>query len=214
MANQFRYSMASDGLLFAIFGRVSSRSRTPVYSTLIGGLLAAVMALVFDLLTLVEMLSIGTLIAYTQVSLAVLISRYEMHDDPSSDLTKHLASVVMIIITLCLISIHSFERHEQINFSLAVLFALLLGLLILLIHQNFSRRKFNLADEQSTDVFLTPFVPWLPIFSIFCNVYLMLKLSVITWIRFAVWMAVGFVIYFSYGIRHAGKILCPISLFI
>ena len=200
--------------MFSIFGRVSSRSRTPVYSTLIGGLLAAVMALVFDLLTLVEMLSIGTLIAYTQVSMAVLISRYEIPDDPSSDLTKHLASIVMIIIILCSISIHSFERHEQINFSLALLFALLLTLLILSIYRNFSQRKFNHADEQSADMFVTPFVPWLPIFSIFCNIYLMLKLSVTTWIRFAVWMFVGLVIYFSYGIRHAGKILFPISLFI
>lgn len=202
------YSMASDGLLFSIFSKVSTKSRTPIYSTLIGGFISALMALIFDLLTLVEMLSIGTLIAYTQVALAVLISRYENLDNTliNNDLNENLFSIIFIIVLLCFISIYSFENHDYINPLLLIIFTCLLCLLIYLIYKKISYRKQNLSNELE-NIYLTPYVPWLPIFSIFCNIYLMLKLSLITWIRFIIWMLIGFSIYFFYGIHQAEKIL-------
>ncbi|CAF2057858.1 unnamed protein product [Rotaria magnacalcarata] len=207
------YSMASDGLLFPIFGKVSNRSRTPIYSTLIGGVFASLMALIFDLLTLVEMLSIGTLIAYTQVALAVLISRYETMDDNNHDLSKSILLIISIILALCFISIYSFEKSNFINPISIIVFAVLLCILILLIYKTFSKKKQNISNEID-NIFLTPLTPWLPIFSIFCNIYLMLKLSFVTWIRFIIWMIMGFSIYFFYGIQQAEKLLLPVSIFI
>ncbi len=51
--------------------------------------------------------------------------------------------------------------------------------------------------------FRTPLVPLVPILgALFCG-YLMSRLPMVTWIRFFIWMAIGFVIYFSYGRYHS-----------
>ncbi|MBO0796222.1 MAG: amino acid permease, partial [Ktedonobacteraceae bacterium] len=51
--------------------------------------------------------------------------------------------------------------------------------------------------------FRTPFVPLLPILSTLICFYLMLGLPLITWVRFVVWLGLGVVIYFCYGIYHS-----------
>lgn len=51
--------------------------------------------------------------------------------------------------------------------------------------------------------FRVPFVPLVPILAVLSCLWLMLNLSVETWLRFIVWMALGIVIYFAYGRRHS-----------
>jgi len=51
--------------------------------------------------------------------------------------------------------------------------------------------------------FRCPLVPLIPLLGILSCGALMLSLPRITWIRFAVWLAFGLVIYFFYGIRHS-----------
>jgi basic amino acid/polyamine antiporter, APA family len=51
--------------------------------------------------------------------------------------------------------------------------------------------------------FRAPWVPFTPLLSIVSCLYLMLQLPALTWIRFAVWLLIGLVIYFSYSVRHS-----------
>ena len=51
--------------------------------------------------------------------------------------------------------------------------------------------------------FRVPLVPVLPILSAMASLWLMLNLQTSTWIRFGVWLVVGFVVYFGYSVRHS-----------
>ncbi|MFV0133084.1 amino acid permease [Streptomyces sp. HMX87] len=51
--------------------------------------------------------------------------------------------------------------------------------------------------------FRTPWVPVLPVVSVGASLWLMLNLPAETWVRFAVWMALGFVVYFVYSRGHS-----------
>ena len=51
--------------------------------------------------------------------------------------------------------------------------------------------------------FRVPWSPVLPVISALICLYLMLNLSVETWLRFVIWLAIGFAIYFAYSRRHA-----------
>ncbi|MEU5844042.1 amino acid permease [Rhodococcus sp. NPDC047139] len=51
--------------------------------------------------------------------------------------------------------------------------------------------------------FRAPLVPLVPILSVLACLWLMVNLSVETWIRFVVWMLIGLLVYFLYGRNHS-----------
>jgi APA family basic amino acid/polyamine antiporter len=59
------------------------------------------------------------------------------------------------------------------------------------------------AEPDRPRPFRVPGVPYTPLISIAACCYLMLQLPSVTWIRFAVWLALGLVVYFFYGYRNS-----------
>ncbi|XP_068699223.1 cationic amino acid transporter 2-like [Montipora foliosa] len=247
------YSMASDGLLFKVFSRIYERTNVPVISIAFAGLLSAILALLLDLKQLVEMLSIGTLLAYTLVSLSVLVLRFQPgvedvdYDEETSssvqsykiiccqktlpeskgpeykplgnvtgdknkdkkdaeeptDATSQIANaaVSLIVVSLagfCALLIAGWGALGD-GEAWAIFTASLLGLFII-----FGVVVMQLQPKNNARFpFKVPCVPALPIASVVVNLFLLLKLSPWTWVRFGVWMVLGFIIYFTYGIRNS-----------
>lgn len=71
------YSMATDGLILRFLGWVNSCTSTPMVATWVGGILTAIVSMLFDLESLVEMMSIGTLMAYSLCAISILTLRYQ-----------------------------------------------------------------------------------------------------------------------------------------
>ncbi|KAG7515767.1 cationic amino acid transporter 2-like [Solea senegalensis] len=217
------FAMARDGLLFTPLGKVSDR-QSPVIATLVSGIVAAIMALLFDLKALVDMMSIGTLFAYTLVAICILLLRYQTdltdesgfsEPDPfkvnevfypplqATTRTSKIVSVVTVVtiflaIVLSLFvvgAVDSLQALEWWSLLCVSVIVLILVLSVLIIW----RQPQNVTKA----AFMVPFVPLLPIFSTIVNVYLMVQLGSDTWIRYTVWMAVGLIIYFCYGVRHS-----------
>jgi basic amino acid/polyamine antiporter, APA family len=59
------------------------------------------------------------------------------------------------------------------------------------------------TDPTRPRPFRTPLVPLVPAAAVVMCAYLMFELPLVTWIRFVVWLAIGLVLYFSYGVHHS-----------
>jgi len=72
--------MSKDGLLPAMFGKIHSKFKTPFQSTILVGLIISIVASLTPIDKVSEMCSMGTLLAFAMIALAVLILRYKQPD--------------------------------------------------------------------------------------------------------------------------------------
>uniref|UniRef100_A0A8B9J4C0 Solute carrier family 7 member 1 n=1 Tax=Astyanax mexicanus TaxID=7994 RepID=A0A8B9J4C0_ASTMX len=238
------WAMAEDGLLFKFLAKINTKSKTPVLATITSGIVAAVMAFLFDLKDLVDLMSIGTLLAYTLVAACVLVLRYQPEqpsvtpqyqsancqedaepDSVSEGSSRYLSGppetctlsnllfpkntepsrlsgftvnicTSLIGVLVCVFCIVAVQGGLQV-WSLTVLS--ILGGLCFIITMIIWRQP----ESKTKLSFKVPLLPFLPVLSMFINVYLMMQLDRGTWWRFLIWMIIGFVIYFGYGIRNS-----------
>jgi basic amino acid/polyamine antiporter, APA family len=95
------YSMSRDGLLPAVFGKIHRRFQTPYITTIVTGVVAAVIAGFFPIALLGELVSIGTLFAFVVVSAGVLVLRYKRPDLPRPFRTPLVPVVPALGILTC-----------------------------------------------------------------------------------------------------------------
>ncbi|XP_077389036.1 cationic amino acid transporter 2 [Festucalex cinctus] len=217
------FAMARDGLLFQPLTKVTSRG-SPAVATISSGIVAAFMALLFDLDALVEMMSIGTLFAYTLVAICILILRYQVSpsDDggqqiiesntkfsflkppksPNSDTSKRVTMLILVsvacVVALCItlsLAMDSLSNAEIWSVVLVTIFSIILLVAVFFIWRH--------PQNSKKASFMVPLLPVLPIVSALINVYLMFQLKGATWLRYAIWMALGLLIYFGYGLHHS-----------
>lgn len=246
------YAMAEDGLLFKYLARVHERTKTPVIATVTSGAIAAVMAFLFELKDLVDLMSIGTLLAYSLVAACVLVLRYQpeqpnlvyqmarttdeldhvdqnelvsasdsqtgflpvaekfslktvlspknMEPSKFSGLIVNVSAslLAVLIIIVCIVAV--LAREALAEGTLWAVFLMTGSVLLCMLVTGIIWRQ---PESKTKLSFKVPFVPILPVLSIFVNVYLMMQLDQGTWVRFAVWMLIGFTIYFGYGLWHS-----------
>ncbi|ETN62401.1 cationic amino acid transporter [Anopheles darlingi] len=221
------YAMASDGIIYKKLQTVHPKTQTPVIATMLSGLFAATMAAVFNLQQLIDMMSIGTLLAYTIVSVSVLVLRFQAQElmtttDFSVTVPEvlrqfvnrsalkeptHLSSAIVkfsvcvfafFVSTTCIVLV---PAESYVNGDYPGVIAGLIIMVALMV------AAYVVISLQPTDnvklTFKVPLVPLLPLISVFSNVYLMFQLDSGTWVRFGIWITIGYFIYFTYGIRHS-----------
>ena len=59
------------------------------------------------------------------------------------------------------------------------------------------------TDPDQSRPFRTPWVPLVPILGVLFNGYMMYRLGWINWARLIIWLAIGLVMYFTYGQKHS-----------
>ena len=59
------------------------------------------------------------------------------------------------------------------------------------------------TDPNQPRPFRTPWVPLVPILGVVFNGYMMCRLGLINWARLFIWLAIGLVVYFTYGQKHS-----------
>lgn len=111
------YTMARDGLLPKVFSTVHPKLKTPWINTLVVGLLTAIAAAFFDINTLGDMTSVGTLAAFAIVCLSVMWLR-RTHPEIPRGFTVPLYPLLPILgILSCLGLIMSVETRVLIFFA-------------------------------------------------------------------------------------------------
>ncbi|KAG8292069.1 hypothetical protein J6590_047971 [Homalodisca vitripennis] len=221
------YAMGNDKLLFHSLAKINAKTHTPLLAILLGGGFSGIMAAVFNLDQLIDMMSIGTLLAYTIVAICVLVLRYQNPKPPTpgyqvptvamlingsaqSELKSTaatfkdifnlrgeryptsiservsygaLAGYVTMAATLCITLANIEDALSEGATWAIVVTSVMVAFMAVTLFILYRQPK---ADTNLT--FKVPLLPLLPCISICINFYLMVKLDIITWFRFCIWL--------------------------
>lgn len=183
-------SMSRDGLLPKIFSRLHPVYKTPSFSTILTGCLVAIPALFLNLDVVLALTSIGTLFAFVLVCGGVLVLQ-QRKDKPASRFKvpfvngKYIVPIMFISAVAAIIWLA--PGHFKNLFTLQGFPMILFWIVAAIVSVYSFKNSFSL-------------IPVLGLISCF---YLMAQESHTNWLRFLIWLAVGLIVYFSYGVRKS-----------
>ncbi len=194
-------SMSRDGLLPPRFAKLHKKYRTPAFATIVTGFVVAIPALFLNLTEVTDLTSIGTLFAFILVSGGVLI----LHPRGNQSADKK----------------GFYVPYVNSRYYLLPLWGLIL-LIVFYSNPAFLTGLFDFSSHVSKGVHnqvpvfvfmavavITTFYAFIrqwsliPVLGLLTNLYLMSELGITNWMRFLVWLAIGLVLYFFYGMRHS-----------
>jgi len=194
------YQMAKDGLFFRPFGKVSPKTQVPLFGTIVTGIVSSLLALLFDLDTLTEMISIGTLLAFTVVCAGIVVVRFKQATSyaPKAQVGSEAFRkwVIQFLIAFFSCSV-VFSYFVKYDFPIWAIITSTVPLLFIM---------GALSMVRQTNIPLTfkcPLVPVVPLLGVLVNTFLIVQLPIDAMIRVLIWSFIGFAIYFGYGIRHS-----------
>ncbi|EFA80265.1 putative cationic amino acid transporter [Heterostelium album PN500] len=184
--------MAKDGLFFSKFKEVNKKTQVPLFGTIFTGVFASVLALVLSIESLSNMISIGTLLAFTVVCAGIVVMRLRDENGNENHVIKSPLLLLIMFIFACLFgwaSSRSWKYYYQIAFAAPML------IIIIMLSV---RKQVNVPDT-----FKCPLSPVLPCLGVIVNTYIIMHLDVDSFYRVFVWTAIGCIIYLGYGIRNS-----------
>ena len=136
--------MSRDGLLPKLFSKVHPTHKTPYISTIITGIIAAIVAGFLPLDLIVQFLSIGTLLSFMVVSIAVIVLRKTMPNFKRIFKTPGVPYTPIISIICCVALLSRLHMKTWIGF----LIWLVIGLLVYFFY---GRKHSILQNEETSD---------------------------------------------------------------
>ena len=180
-------TMSRDGLLWKRFATIHPKFKTPSFATIITGIIVAVPSMFMDLKFFVDLTSVGTFFAFILVCAGILFLDAKGLTAQSKFKVPYINGKYIIGLVLIVVMGYALTGSDllQTMESKPLLFVFW-GVWIVLAVQGF-RYNFSL----------------LPVIGVLTNLYLMTELGASNWQIFGIWLAIGLVIYFSYGFRKS-----------
>ena len=112
-------------------------------------------------------------------------------DDTTQLMVLIPTTVLLLVLAVCI------SRQPQSKAELAF------SVSHLIFFRSVRAKQLNSFVQCQIILIKVPALPWIPLFNIWVNVYLMTALDVSIWIKLSVWLAIGYSIYFFYGIKNS-----------
>jgi len=192
-------AMSRDGMFPRFLSMLNNRTNEPWVAQILSGILITGSAIFLDIQQLSDLVSIGTLSAFTFVNTAVLLLRENVPEEPpSKNLIYYVISFVVGVFIFGTAPI--FVEEPGI---LAGLFGLVVIPGVLIFRHFYLYLPYPIIVNSKH--FITPLVPLIPLLGILVNVYLICHLPAITWFWFGLWCLIGILWYFLYSVRNSAE---------